>query len=443
MWRRPAYNPLMSSSPEAAIVAALARWPPGALCVALSGGLDSTALAHALAANADARARGLRCVHVDHGLHPDSARWSAQCAAFAASLALPFTSTVVTVQRDAGHGVEAAARSARYDAFAAALREGELLVTAHHAGDQAETLLLRLMRGAGIAGLAAMRPLRALAAGHLARPWLDVPRSAIRAYAQRHALAWIEDPSNESLSHDRNFLRARVLPLLETRWPHASRSLARSAGLLREVAGVTAGVVARELALAQALDPATLRLDALRALEPFLRAEVVRAWIDGLGLPPPPASTFEQLRTLLDARGDGEPRLAWAGAELRRHRDLVHAMAPLPPIDPAWSAAWDGREPLALPAALGTLALEPGDAAVALRVAFRAGGERMQVARSRPRRAVRDLMQELGVPPWERERLPFVFDREGLVAIGDLLVAERFPGKLRWARGTTREARRG
>ena len=460
----------MTRDPLAALDTALAKWPLGPIAIALSGGLDSTALLHALASLAAARARGLRAIHVDHAIHPDSARWAESAARYAASLDVPCTQLRVDVPRDSDLGLEGAARAARYAAIGAALAPREILVTAHHADDQAETLLLRLLRGAGVAGLAAMAPFGAFprewsggaTASAIARPWLDVPRDAIRAYAERHALAWIEDPSNDALAHDRNFLRAEVMPRLRARWPHAERALARSAALAREAGAVVAQRVAQELELATGSDAATLRVNALAALEPFLRFELVRAWIARLGLPSPPASVLDALDTLLAAKVDATPMLRWRGVELRRYRGLVHAMAPLVAVDRAWGGEWHA-EAIELPCGLGTLVrarrsaderhwvpafagmtpiknggvgagYEDGGEWPMLRVGFRQGGERIAIAASRPTRELRLVLQELGVPPWQRERIPLVHDAQGLVAIGDLLVAERFEGRLRWIR---------
>ncbi|HRA38902.1 MAG TPA: tRNA lysidine(34) synthetase TilS, partial [Pseudomonadota bacterium] len=200
---------------------ALAGWPPGGLLLALSGGPDSSALLHALAAEPLARARGLRALHVDHALHPASAEWARHAQATCTDAGIALQVVPVDV-RARGTGLEAAAREARYAALRAAQREGELVLTAHHADDQAETLLWRLLRGAGPQGLAAMRPLRRFGRGWLARPWLALPRAAICAYLDRHAIAWIDDPANADPRHDRSFLRHAVLPLLQSRWPQAA-----------------------------------------------------------------------------------------------------------------------------------------------------------------------------------------------------------------------------
>ncbi|KLD74514.1 tRNA(Ile)-lysidine synthetase, partial [Xanthomonas hyacinthi DSM 19077] len=207
---------------------------PAAVLVGLSGGLDSSVLLHALAQQPQYRRAGLRALHVHHGLHADADAWADHCAAFCAALAIPLQVRRVQVPRDGGHGLEAAARQARRTAFAQALAAGEWLALAQHRDDQAETFLLRALRASGADGLAAMQPLRDFAHGMLWRPLLALPRSDLHAYAQRHALRWIEDPSNADPGFDRNFLRLQLLPLLRQRWPHADAALARSAQLCGE-----------------------------------------------------------------------------------------------------------------------------------------------------------------------------------------------------------------
>lgn len=183
------------------------------VCVALSGGMDSMALLHALAAEDTVRARGLRALHVHHGLHAAADDWAAHCLHACDALGVDCRVERVQVDGD-GLGREGAARAARHAAFARHLREGEYLALAHHRDDQAETFLLRALRASGVDGLGAMSPLRPFAAGWLWRPWLDVPRSRIERYARACELHWIEDPSNEDASLDRNFLRHHVFPLL-------------------------------------------------------------------------------------------------------------------------------------------------------------------------------------------------------------------------------------
>jgi len=395
----------------------------GPLLLAYSGGLDSTVLLHRLAAEPALRARGLRALHVDHGLHPQSGAWAEACAENCVRLGIPLVvQRVAVVER--GDGLEAAAREARHAAFAEALAPGELLLTAHHRDDQAETVLLRLLRGAGD-GLAAMRPLRPFAAGWLWRPLLDLPRADLQAYAREHALHWLEDPSNASDRHDRNFLRHRVFPVLAGRWPQAGASLARSAALLATQADLLAGEDRRRLARVQGLDPATLSVTALMAEPEAWRARLLRAWIAGLGLPPLPADAPDSIeRELLPAAADAEARHAWAGAVIHRWRDLLHAGTDAAPLPADWQARWDGRAPLALPTG-GRLAVSPAAAFDApLQVHARRGGERLRLPGRAHHTTLKHALQDLGVPPWERRRLPLLSHPDGsLLAAGDLVVS--------------------
>lgn len=417
--------------------------PPreGPLLLGLSGGLDSTVLLHLLAGDPALRGRGLRALHVDHGLHPQSATWGEACRAHCEALGVPLQIVRVQVHED-GEGLEAAARRARHAAFAEAMAPGELLVTAHHRDDQAETVLLRLLRGAGD-GLAAMRPLRPFGVGWLWRPLLEQPRAALAAYAREHSLHWIEDPSNASDRHDRNFLRHRVLPRLGERWPQAGAALARSAALLATQSDLLAGEDARRLAQVQGLDPATLSVTGLQAEAPAWRARLLRAWVTTLGLPPLAAEAPASIeRELLAARQDATARFAWSGAVMHRWRDLLHAGPDCAPLPPDWSTEWAGEAPLPLPGG-GTLALEPpGRFDTPLRAHARQGGERLRLPGRDHRSELKHVLQDLGVPPWERARLPLLSAADGtLLAAGDLLVSAELHAwlhargaRLRWSR---------
>lgn len=391
--------------------------------VAFSGGMDSTVLLHWLASSPALRAAGLRAMHVDHGLQPDSAAWAARCAEACAGLGIDFESRRVAV-RDAGDGLEAAARVARYDALAEGLRPGERVALAHHRDDQAETVLLRLLRGSGD-GLAAMRPLRRFGAGWLWRPLLDQPREALARYAREHGLAWIEDPSNATDHADRNFLRRQVMPMLAGRWPGAAAGLARSASLQAAQADLLAGEDARRLAQVQGIDPSTLSVPALQVLAPDWRDRVLRRWVRDLGLPPlPPAGLRAIADELLPAREDGEPAFAWSGAVVRRWRDLLYAGPSLAPLPADYSQAWDGRSPLALPTG-DVLALAPAMAFDApLRVHARQGGERLVLPGRAHSSELKHVLQDLGLPPWLRARLPLLSGPGGeLLAAGDVAIA--------------------
>ena len=212
----------------------------GRVWVALSGGRDSTVLLHRLAQDPDLQRRGLGAVHVHHGLQPEADAWVAHCAAACAALDVPLQVRHVRVDATRGEGPEAAARHARREAFAAVMAPGDILATAHHLEDQAETFLLRALRASGPDGLAGMRPWRRFGPGWQWRPLLRTPRDALQAYALAHGLRWIEDPSNARTDADRNFLRHDILPRLRLRWPQADAAFARSATLSAEAADLLA-----------------------------------------------------------------------------------------------------------------------------------------------------------------------------------------------------------
>jgi tRNA(Ile)-lysidine synthase len=327
---------------------------------------------------------------------------------------------------DHGDGLEAAARAARHGAFRDSQREGELIALAHHRDDQAETLLLRLLRGSGD-GLGAMRALRPFGRGWLWRPLLALPRALIQAHALEHGLRWIEDPSNASEHHDRNFLRHRMMPVLAQRWPQADACFARSAGLLAAQEDLLAAEDAKRLAQVQGFDAATLSLPALMALPEEWRHRVLRRWVTDLGLP---MLSFQALETisgdLLPARPDARAEFAWSGAVIRRWRDLLHAGRPLPPLPEDFSAAWDGTGPLALPGG-DRLQLSPAQAFEApLIVRARTGGERLVLPGRAHSSELKHVLQDLGVPPWQRARLPLLFAPDGeLLAAGDVALSGR------------------
>lgn len=439
----------------------------GPACVALSGGVDSIALLHALAASPDARNRGLRALHVHHGLHADADDWTRLCAEACARLDVPLDVARVTVDTTRGDGPEAAARAARYAAFAAYLAPGEALALAHHLDDQAETFLLRALRGSGVDGLGAMRPLRRFAPGWLWRPWLRAPRAAIAAYARAHRLAFATDPGNGDDRFDRNFLRLHVLPLLRTRWPHAAAAFARSAGLASDASAMlgasTADTLARMLeaplplevragtpsastadadrAAAAASPAPPLPLDALSGLDASERARVLRHWVSAAGAPPLPAGGVARIEAdLLDARRDGNAEFRWGPTRIRAWGGALHLLPPLPPLPRDWSATWTGEEPLTLPDGSG-IELEPAMRwPVPVHVRLRRGGERIRLPRRDRSHALKHVLQDLRVPPWVRGRWPLLFDEDGeLLAAGDAVRSARLDDwlqahgrRLRW-----------
>lgn len=389
---------------------------------AVSGGPDSLALLHAAA-----RCPGitLRALHVDHKLHPDSGSWADTVVAFCAQLGAPCDVLPVAVE---GRGsVEADARAARYAALAAALAPGEALLTAHHREDQALTLILQLLRGAGPAGLAAMPEVARLGAGWHLRPLLTVPAETLRAYCATHGIAAVHDPSNDDERFDRNYLRRLVVPALAARWPQFDATLSRSAahcaaaaGLLEALAGLDAG---------ESLQGEALDIAPLRALGAARMANAVRAFLRARGMAPPNQARLDEfVRQLVEAAHDRQPALTYANTTWRVWRDRMHRVPPAAP-PAAWSAALEAGRPLVLPADLGQLLWRPGRAAAPLTVRFRRGGECFGTA---PQHKLKTYLQARGVLPWLRGRVPLVLRDGRIVAIAGLWQDADLPGRVQW-----------
>ena len=279
----------------------------------------------------------LAAIHVDHGLQPDSSAWAEHCRQVCAALGVPLTVRRLAIHRRPGESLEAVAREGRYALLRELAGPGELVLTAQHQDDQAETLLLALLRGSGVKGLAAMPMAAPLGEARLLRPLLGYSRAQLLACAQARGLRWLEDPSNANPAFDRNFLRARVLPVLAERWPACAASLARTAAHCAAAQGMIEGLAAAELAHLGGSRPGTLSLRRLATLKSDLLAAVLRHWIAGLGLPPPDSRHLGRIRDeLLTARPDRQPLVAWPGAEARRYRDDLYVMAPLPAMPAYW-----------------------------------------------------------------------------------------------------------
>jgi len=402
------------------------------LLVGFSGGMDSMVLLHLFASDPASRGR-LRAIHVDHGLHPDAGRWSARCQATCTALAVPLTTVGVQVDGDAGRGPEGAARMARHAAFEAALHDDEVLVLAHHRDDQAETFLLRALRASGPDGLAAMRPWRRFGRGWLWRPLLETPRADLLAYARQHGLHWIEDPGNADGTFDRNFLRHQVLPLMRERWPNVDAAFARSAELSAEASVLLAAEDLLALDRVRTSDPHVLEVTLVEALPSARRARVLRRWIETLGLPPLPARGVAAIESdLLHAAPDGVPAFAWSGAVVRRWRNTLHAERHRAPLPAAWQSQWDGRRALPLPdgAILQLRGCDGFDEPV--QVGARRGGERIRLAGRSHSHALKHVLQDLGIPPWQRVHLPLLSTAKGeILAVGDRVRSDVFDAWLR------------
>jgi len=398
--------------------------------IGFSGGLDSTVLLDLLvrwrACQADAPA--LTALHVNHGLHPGADRWQAHCEQVAAGLDVPLLALPAAVERGA-RGLEAAAREARYRLFEAQLEPGSVLLLAHHLDDQVETFFLRLLRGAGLAGLAAMPPGRLLGAARLVRPLLQIPRAQLEAYARARNLEWVEDPSNRDTGLDRNFLRTEVLPLLAARWPGYRATVARAAMHLAGAAATLEQLLpAPETVFSRMGDPG-LPLASLLSVDEAGAAVRLRHWLQARGLPAPDRTPLaEFLRQLHAAREGAAPRLACRAFTLQRYRDAVYLLpAADPPADPL---ALEPGTILAVPG-VGDVGLQPATgegllvpAGERLQLRWRHGGEQCRPAARSGGGSLKKLLQEAGVPPWWRDRVPLFFAGEELLAVGDLWLCD-------------------
>jgi tRNA(Ile)-lysidine synthase len=384
---------------------------------------------------------GLRAVHVDHGLHPDAGSWSRRCLELAARLGVPCEVASVDARAAGGESPEEAAREARYAALAERLRPGEVLLTAHHADDQLETVLLQWLRGGGLAAVAGMRPLSTFAAGWLVRPLLEWTRAELHEWAGKERLEWLEDPSNADPRFDRNYLRLAVLPALRARWPAAARTVGRVAVQAAEALDLEAEVAAA--GLAGLAEGETLALDGLAALPAARQRLLLRAWLRSRGLDPPSAATLESLRRdMFQASGSRIPQTGWPGGVVRRYRGRLHAASAVAGPDPWCGGEWRAGERFDL-GPLGCLELVAATGGGLSRerlrgpltVLPRPAGAVFRPAGCPHHRELRKWLQEQGVLPWMRDSLPCVHAGGEIVAIGDLAYGGSLaaaPGEPAW-----------
>ncbi|MHB0917066.1 MAG: tRNA lysidine(34) synthetase TilS [Thiobacillus sp.] len=410
-------KPLPNSLVAAAVADALGRHvPPQArLVLALSGGLDSTVLLHALVALRDQHPFELRAVHVHHGLSPHADDWADFCTRLCAAYAVQSSIHHVAIARDDAAGIEAAARRERQRLFAAL--DADFLLTAHQRDDQAETFLLQVLRGAGPKGLAAMAELQPRPGWRPAqlRPLLGIGRAELQGYAQSHDLTWVDDESNRDIRYRRNALRQQVMPLLAEHFPGSGATLARAAALQADAASLLddlARIDALEAITADRLDCAVLgRLSTPRA------RNLLRYFIEQHGQPMPSARRLDEaLHQLRDAQADARVRVRLGAVEVWRFRGGAY-LAPLAPA-PAEPVVWQGEASLWVPAAGVSVQLEAVTgaglkrdvlAAGEVTLGVRQGGERLRLHAGGPHRSLKNLLQEHAIPPWQRDRLPLLW----------------------------------
>ncbi|MDV5171755.1 tRNA lysidine(34) synthetase TilS [Photobacterium rosenbergii] len=414
--------------------------PSARFVLALSGGMDSRVLLHLMGRYLERYPEAsCKAVHVHHGLSANADDWAALCARWAAEAGVDFVLEKVTLALGKRTSVEQQARDARYTALRAHIQLGDVLLTAQHADDQLETVLLALKRGSGPAGLSAMPQCTAFATGWHVRPLLDQPRTAIEQYASEHRLDWVEDESNSDERYDRNFLRHQVTPLLNTRWPGIRKAVTRSAALCAEQEALLQELLAEQLGQAMSADQ-SLDIACLHPEKPGSERRgkaLLRHWLAAVGVKMPSQAQLEQVwHSVVLAQPDANPKVGWGEVEVRRFRQCLHVIQPYEDISDA-VVALQLNQACRLPAAIGSLSLsESGAGQLRLpradepvTVRFEPAGLEVQPVGRVGKRKLKKLFQEYGVPSWLRRRTPLLFYGEQLVAVAGLFVVEAFAGK--------------
>lgn len=421
------------------------------VCVALSGGLDSVVLLHLFAQLRNHYQ--LTAVHVHHGLSAHADQWADFCQSLCSQLDISLSVEHVHIARNDPSGIEAAARHARYQAISR--QASEYIALAHHRDDQAETLLLQLLRGAGLKGLSAMPRIRKTnSVTHIVRPLLDIERSELKQWALENNIRWVEDESNQDTRYARNFLRHQVFPLIAQQYPAWRNTLTRSvthiaesSQLLDELAYIDAdnAMTTQQLAITQ-----LTRLSDARA------RNLLRFFIGQQGLSMPNQRKLDELlRQIIHSGRDNHLNLLLGDFMVRRHHQHIWLVRnhPLPNKDLQW--AWQGEHQLALPELDGILHFIPSAIGGLkypqdgrLVIQLRQGGERFQPDCRRPRRELKKLLQESSTPPWQRQRTPLIWHHHELVHVinvGTACTWHAQPGenglRIEWQENTSIEYR--
>ncbi len=423
-----------------ALLQALPPLAKGArLWIAYSGGCDSHVLLHLLhqlqSQLQSQRQVQLHAIHINHGLSPYADQWTEHCHDICAELEIPLRALKVDARPQPGQSPEEAARHARYQAITGQLVAGDYLCTAHHQDDQAETLLLQLLRGAGPKGLAAMGRQSALGCATQLRPMLHLSREEVQHYAEVNNFKWIDDRSNSDTRFDRNYLRHEVLPKLKQRWPAAARTISRSADHCAETTELLQHLAEQDWQPCCGPSNATLSIAAVQALPLARKKNLLRYWIGINGLPLPSEVKLHHLiNDVMGAAEDGMPCVAWPGTEVRRHDGQIHIMPPLVAMDSGAIISWpDLNTPLPLPdgrtlrcvpttqvPALSASHLQQGN----VTIRYRHGGERLQPVNSPHHKTLKQIFQEQRIPHWQRDRIPLVYLNETLVAVVGVCLAQ-------------------
>lgn len=403
------------------------------ITVAYSGGIDSSVLLHATNQACGSSGHFLQAIYIDHQLHPDSQQWGKHCIECCKLLEINIDTIQVDVQQYSDLGGEGAAREARYQAFANHLKENDVLLTGHHADDQIESVLLQLFRGTGLLGLAGCAPARAIGKATLMRPLLEVSRQGVEQYAQRHQLKWLDDPSNKSLVHDRNYLRHEVMPLLHSRWQGLRETIARSSQWQGESAQMLNDLAIKDLdSDGEVLYP--LAIQKVNHLNEARLKNVLRWWIRSKGFNVPSAEVLAHIiEDAVYSRDDCDPRIHWQGYEVRKYQGHLYLQYVLPSHDAKLNYEWDLNQPLEILSSGVILTRKELvnygvalDGVDRLQVRFRVGGEVMRPRGRGCQKDLKALFQEEGVEPWLRDRIPLLFHKQQLIFVWGYWIGEGY-----------------
>ncbi|MFT4581134.1 MAG: tRNA(Ile)-lysidine synthase [Gammaproteobacteria bacterium] len=395
--------------------------------IAYSGGIDSHVLLHSMSRLCSDKTQML-AVHVDHGLQEASHEWAQHCHLTARDLGVPSHTVTLNERPGRGDSTEDWARRQRYSSIQSMMRTGDILLTAHHRDDLAETFFLQLLRGAGPHGLSSIPQRRVFGMGSLVRPMLNVGRSDIQAYAKLFELNWIDDPSNDSEKHDRNFVRHQIMPKITQRWPGATRRILHAAELQQQAAALLDEVADDRLGSAVEQDRKIIRTEIFAGQDLPQRRWVLRRWIANAGFPIPDSAHLDAMLTLVTARQDSQPRVRWKGAELKRYREhLFLSYQPTETPRVPVNCVWNIESPLETHAGLLTAKMTRGRGISAelvvhnvVTVDFRRGGERCRPENRQHSQSLKRLFQEWGVPPWRRSQTPLIFVGDAVAAVAGI-----------------------
>ena len=397
------------------------------LLVAYSGGLDSHVLLHLLAQTTTlSKSFQIRAIYIDHGLQSVAKQWSQHCLSSCKNLSIDCEVVSLALNIPQGKSLEAVAREARYQAFSQTLQADEVLLTAHHQDDQAETLLIQLFRGAGINGLAAMPIISDFGKAKHIRPLLDQSRDALEHYAQQYQLDFIEDPSNQDQQYDRNFFRHTIIPPLKKRWVSMSQVLARVTQHQAEAKSLLAEYIAEDLPQLTGKRIGTLSIQALKLLSLARCKAVIRYFLDQKGFQAPSDKKLRHIISdVLNAKPSATPCVHWQGIEVRRHQDDLYAIEPLSIHNTRQIIRWSINQSLQIPSLNRLLKFNQLEAIHHLllgkdrtvEVRFRQGGEIIYQAQRKHSKRLKKVFQEMHIPAWERDRIPLIYIDNKLVLI--------------------------